>query len=347
MRKHKIYEWDSLKENIKDASSCKLLLGNGASIAVCNNFAYGSLYEKADEANRIDDNVKRLFEDFHTTDFEFVLGLLRETNRVNKILRIEDNRTARLYGVLQETLINTITKIHPVREIIRSSLLPISNFMKQFDTVLSLSYDLLVYWAMLEGNDYYKHGYWFKDCFVDENMFEEDFDYLYSPHGDAGGATLVFYPHGNLILAIDSQGNEIKLSKLKESFLITTITQKWKQQDCIPLFVSEGDTGEKLRTIRRSNYLDIVYHDVVGSKCDYLVIYGWAFKDDDDHILRALVDGEFEQIAVSVHLDGGNVEAYCDRVGYKLKNMHRNLHKKYRYKVQFFNSQSSGCWNNN
>lgn len=347
MREHRIRDWADVWEDIKDDSSRKLLLGNGASIAIYDKFAYSSLYEEADKANRINTNVKRLFEDFKTTDFEFILRRLWETNRINKLLNIKDYRTLNLYRSLKQTLIETTTEIHPMPEEIQGSLFPISNFMKQFDTVLSLNYDLLVYWAMLKGNDQYKSGQWFKDCFLDEGMFEQDFDYLRKPIGDAKGATLVFYPHGNLILATDSIGNEIKLSKSSELYLLNRIIHEWERGDCISLFVSEGSTDEKLRTIRQSSYLDIVYHYLVESKCDSLVVYGWSFKDEDDHILRAIVNGEFEKLAVSVHLDGGDVESYCSQVEFKLRKMYKNLHKKYRYRVQFFDSRSKGCWNNN
>jgi hypothetical protein len=49
---------------------------------------------------------------------------------------------------------------------------------------------------MLAGNERLQCQ-WFKDAFVD-GVFKHDFDFLYKPHGSAGGSSLVFYPHGSL-----------------------------------------------------------------------------------------------------------------------------------------------------
>ena len=97
-----------------------------------------------------------------------------------------------------------------------------AEFMKRFETVLSLNYDLLVYWAMLKGNDEY--GNWFKDGFIDEGRFDNDYEVLREPLG-AERATLVFYPHGNLILATDLIGDEVKLSRSGEKYVLDDSSQ--------------------------------------------------------------------------------------------------------------------------
>ncbi len=340
MKKHKIRKWKEIKDDFKD----KLLLGNGASIAVWDGFNYSSLYEEARKADRIGNRLDNLFKDFETTDFEHVLRLLSETKRVNELLGIDEGDTSELYGIVKETLRQTISDIHPAYEDVESSLLPIADFMKQFSTVLSLNYDLVVYWAMLKGNDNY--GQWFKDAFVEDGRFENDFDYLYKPYYDAEGATLVFYPHGNFILATELFGDEIKLTRSGEVYLLDTVLSTWEQGEYIPLFVSEGNTAEKLRAIRRSNYLDTVYDGTVERPSDTMVIYGWSFRDEDDHILKALVNGEPKTVAISVHIESGDVESYCERAEYKISNMHHRLHKKSVCKIQFFDAGSEGCWNN-
>ena len=208
MKKYPIHKWADIQKDFGHT----LILGNGASRAVWERFKYPSLYTEAKKTGRIDTNLTKLFSDFGTTDFEYVLRLLSQTKQVNRILRIEDRRTRSLYRKLKKTLIDTIRDVHPKHEQIKSKLLPMAQFMKRFDTVLSLNYDLLVYWAMLEGND--KYGKWFKDGFVDEGRFDNDYEVLHDAY-QAEGATLVFYPHGNLILATEFLGDEIKVNKSK------------------------------------------------------------------------------------------------------------------------------------
>jgi hypothetical protein len=337
--KYRIYQW----EDIQDIFKQKLLLGNGASRAVWESFKYPSLYEEAKKAGRIDLSLTKLFSDFGTSDFEYILRLLSQTKRVNKTLHIQDGNTPRLYRKLKKTLIDTVRDIHPTHEQVKNFLLPMAQFMKRFDTVLSLNYDLLVYWAMLDGND--KYGNWFKDGFVDEGRFDNDYHALHEPYLSED-ATLVFYPHGNLILATEFLGDEVKLSRLGKKYLLDEILKIWEERDHIPLFVSEGETEEKLQAIRRSNYLKTVYDYEIDTRSDSLVIYGWSFRDEDEHILKGIVNGGIDGIAVSVHTGSRNAQSFCETVKYKINKMHYTLNKERKCKVYFFDSESNNVWIN-
>ncbi len=336
----KIHKW----ANIQKEFTNKLLLGNGASRAVWDKFKYPSLYKEAQKAGRLDADLVQLFDDFVTGDFEYILRLLSQTNKVNEILDIKDKKTLFLYQDLQEALIGTIRSIHPEAEQVKSLLLPMAEFMKRFDTILNLNYDLLVYWAMLEANNHF--GQWFKDGFIDEGRFNNSYQYLKEPYDDADGFTLVFYPHGSLILATDSHGGEIKLSKTCDQYLLNTILGIWKERNNIPLFISEGATGKKLEAIRRSNYLKTVYDCEVEGNCKSLVVYGWSFGDQDEHILKGIIKGGVERIAVSVHESTNNEQDYCEYVERKVRMMEKSLNKKTESKIYFYDSDSDGVWIN-
>ena len=338
MSKYRIYEWEEIKDEFTD----KLLLGNGASRAVWDSFEYRSLYEEAESVERISPRLAKLFLNLGTNDFEYVLRLLSQTRRVNQILQIRDEYTSKLYRKLKRALIDTIHEIHPKHEQVKSQLPVIAEFMKSFDTVLSLNYDLLVYWAMMEGND--KYGNWFKDGFIEERRFDNDYEKLRESY-KAEGATLVFYPHGNLILATTFLGDEVKLSRADEKLLLDRILEIWQEEDHIPLFVSEGETQEKVQAIRRSNYLKTVYDCEVETKNDSLVIYGWSFGEQDEHILRGIIHGGVDRIAISVHTTSGNIESFCNTVQYKIAKMKLTLKKKEKCRICFFDSESDGVWN--
>ncbi len=115
-----------------------------------------------------------------------------------------------------------------------------------------------------------------------------------------------------------------------------------------PLFVSEGGSAEKLEAIRRSNYLKTVYDTAVEIKTESIAIFGWSFRDEDEHILKGIIKGGVDRIAVSVHTSSGNAEAFCETVTH---NIHKVYHKleygKRKIKkctVYFFDSDTDGCW---
>jgi len=279
-----------------------------------------------------------MFEQFKTTNFEFIMKLLLEANQVNEVLNIEDEKTRDYYYELRDTLTSTIRSIHPAHQSIEHLLPKIANFLVNFRTVLSLNYDLLVYWSMLAGNDKLECQ-WFKDCYV-HGEFQKDFDYLYKPYAPAKGATLVFYPHGSLFLATDIYGNEEKLSRSIEDYLLETILSKWTEKDYIPLFVSEGTTSEKFRAITRSNYLNTVYDSILTKINGSLVIYGWSASEQDEHIFNAIDHRGITDIAVSVHTENPHWESYCDRIEDRIALTH-NLRD---INLYFFDSRCEGCW---
>jgi len=64
-----------------------ILLGNGASIAIDDSFAYGSLKEHATDNGLLTDDIQSLFDFFHTDDFELILRIVWQATNVNKSLR--------------------------------------------------------------------------------------------------------------------------------------------------------------------------------------------------------------------------------------------------------------------
>lgn len=308
-------------------------------MAIGERLSYRSLYERVCESGRLNHEIINMFEYFGTTNFEFIMKLLLEASRVNEVLEIDDDKTKDYYHEIRDSLIDTIREIHPTHESVENLLPKIAYFLMNFTTVLSLNYDLLVYWSMLEGNDKLECR-WFKDCYV-RGAFDNDFaDYMYEPQPPATGATLVFYPHGSLFFVTDIDGNEEKLSHHEDEVLLETILARWKEKDYIPLFVSEGNTTAKFHAIKRSNYLNTVYDSVLRRMTGSLVIYGWAASEQDEHIFNGIDHKEITDIAVSVHTENPHWESYCERIANQIYSMH-NLKDVTLY---FFDSQCEGCW---
>lgn len=333
MEKIKIDAWASLR----DVNWQTLLLGNGASIAIHNEFAYPTLHSVAD-AKGLLATTAPIFAKLGTTDFEHVLLACWYAEHVNVALGTPSADISAAYAEVRTALIQAVHSVHPVHADVAADLQRAGTFASSFPTVVSLNYDLTLYWAMLLFNA--ANGSWFKDAFH-HGEFQTDWGYLRRPLPPATGATLVFYPHGSLSVARDYIGDETKIA-VAAGDLLETITHRWSSGHYVPVFVSEGTSKEKVASIRRSHYLTNVYEEVLPELGENLVVYGWSFDERDQHVLNAISANPPKRMAVSVFTGqpDGDQQAFCHQV---LKAAGRSLPDTV---LTFFDSWSPGCWNN-
>ena len=328
--------WDALRESAWDT----LLLGNGASIAIHREFAYPTLHSIAD-AKGLLPTTAPIFAKLGTTDFEHVLLACWYAEHVNVALGTPSADISAAYAEVRTALIEAVHSVHPIHADVAAELQRVGTFASAFPTVVSLNYDLTLYWAMLLFNA--ANGSWFKDAFH-HGEFQTDWEYLRRPYGHAAGATLVFYPHGSLSVARDYIGDETKIAASTGATgdLLEAITRKWSSGHYVPVFVSEGTSKQKIAAIRRSHYLTNVYEEVLPSLGESLVVYGWSFDERDQHVLDAISANPPKRMAVSVFTGqpDGDQQAFCHQV---LKVIGRSLPGT---EVTFFDSRSPGCWNN-
>jgi len=323
--------------NISREGWSAILLGNGASIAIHKEFAYPTLHGVAD-AKGLLATTAPIFARLGTTDFEHVLLACWYAEHVNLALGTPSADITAAYAEVRTALIEAVHSVHPVHADVAADLQRVGAFASAFPTVVSLNYDLTLYWAMLLFNA--ANGSWFKDAFH-HGEFQTDWGYLRRPLPPAMGATLVFYPHGSLSVARDYIGDETKIA-VAAGDLLDTITRRWSSGHYVPVFVSEGTSKEKVAAIRRSHYLTNVYEEVLPSLEESLVVYGWSFDERDQHVLDAIAANSPKRMAVSVFTGqpDGDQQAFCHQV---LKAVGRSLAGT---TVTFFDSQSPGCWNN-
>jgi hypothetical protein len=333
MEKINIDVWASLR----DANWQTLLLGNGASIAIHNEFAYPTLHSVAD-AKGLLATTAPIFAKLGTTDFEHVLLACWYAEHVNVALGTPSADISAAYAEVRTALIQAVHSVHPVHADVAADLQRAGTFASSFPTVVSLNYDLTLYWAMLLFNT--ANGSWFKDAFH-HGEFQTDWGYLRRPLPPATGATLVFYPHGSLSVARDYIGDETKIA-VAAGDLLETITHRWSSGHYVPVFVSEGTSKEKVASIRRSHYLTNVYEEVLPELGENLVVYGWSFDERDQHVLNAISANPPKRMAVSVFTGQSEADqqAFCHQV---LKTVGQSLAGT---DVIFFDSLSPRCWRN-
>ncbi len=329
-----IHQWADIKSHYKH----NLLLGNGSSIAVSPTFSYRSLYTESKNHGYISPTVEKLFSKFHTTDFEEVLKALWYAESVNRELGLPVRPLQSSYREVRDALVSTIRVIHPEYTVVEHHLSKIYKYMKKFKNVVSMNYDLIPYWAMLNGNEEFGCT-WFKDGFVRNRgrEFAGNIKFLRKYHGKCKGATLLFYPHGNLAFAQENGTKEIKIRRSAINSLLEEIVSYWKSGLHVPLFVSEGTSRNKLESINRSKYLNNIFYEILPNLDKTLVVYGWRIGAQDKHILEKLGECSFERVAVSVNGSGIKAQRFCDRAKRQLNDVGIK-------KVEFFDSKSSGCW---
>lgn len=312
-----------------------VLLGNGASIAVSPRFSYGSLLGHAVERGLLADDARRLFEFFGTQDFELILRIVWQATNVNRSLQIQDARTRQAYIRVRECLIQAVRDVHPEYHEVSAQLPAIYRFLKGFDTVVSLNYDLIIYWAMTYGLNV-EDRHVFKDCFLGGGIFDDNWQRLREPIGYALSTTLVFYPHGSLVLCRNRVEQERKIHNLQNG-LLGAILQMWQSEEVVPLFVSEGTWQQKVSSIQNSYYLSTVYREVLPSQRQTLAIYGWGMGEHDLHLLQRMRGSGVQRVAVSVFRGD---QAYCNRAFQIIRDTLGPF-----VQIDFFDSESPGCWN--
>ena len=246
---------------------------------------------------------------------------------------------------VRDSLIKSVRYVHQSsREKYNEVKGNIIHFCESFKLIFSINYDLLLYWAMMDGNDSTKSPYRFKDCFLSGK-----FDYeskTISPEN----STIVFYPHGHLMLITNGDSVESKIHA-DGGPLIDAIDCQWKYPSVYPLFVSEGSTEEKLLSIMSSEYLRAVYNDMKSTN-GKVVIYGWSLGGADMHLLNALSESTITHIAISIHSDSNAALAiqhnnYLDAKKHQIISKISSAYEiknKEKPEIIFFNANSPGCW---
>jgi hypothetical protein len=347
-----IMQWNDIKGDFTET----LLVGNGGSIALTDNFSYKSLYGYADKHKLLQKEAIAVFDKFYKKerDFERVLYRLWQADYINQkfnVAKDERGKVHKGYLKVRLSLINAVKDIHPPHSSLQFDLPNVGEFISGFKTIFSLNYDLMLYWASQKVNERKRNL--IKDGFnVPVNLsiaqknrtfeFSNDVDSLREPYRDNDSSTMVFYPHGSLLLyQTRSRKDERKIISSKEDRLLKTITDFWARNDGNPIFVCEGDSDRKLEAISGSKYLNHVYQNELPRAGKTLTIYGWGMGVQDAHIVKQLVKGGYRKIAMSIHTQDKSQNQLEQEMSTYLQKLKKIVSPE---NVEFFDAASDGCW---
>lgn len=295
----------SFAEALADAeqyNKCHALLGNGFSIACRPNiFAYGKLFEQADFSS-ISPTAKDAFAALGTQDFERVIKALRDASKIVSAYGGPAALAASLGADadgLRELLVQTIAASHPAwpGELTEDEYQSCRAFLANFNTVYTLNYDLLLYWAHMHTPE--------SEAPSSDDGFrtsQDDFDAAYVVwEPDQSHEQNTWFLHG--ALHVFDSGTEIQKYTWKNTGvrLIDQIRNALSR-NFFPLFVSEGTSAEKYERIRHNDYLAKAYRSF-SSIQGALFIYGHSLAKNDDHYLRCIQRGKVSHLYVGLYGD--------------------------------------------
>lgn len=303
--------YDEVLEAIKEQKRY-LLLGNGFSMAYnSQRFSFTSLLDNAVERGLINKTspIYKVFTQFDTKDFEEVVKLLETSTKVLKtygvLSKADEKKILDDSKSLKKYLVDVITNNHPdkITEISDDEFFNSANFIKNFEKVYTLNYDLLLYWSCIKLQSFIEEEQ-IKDSVLDisdgfYDPYEQTTDYVVFENG--GKSFNVNFLHGGLHI-FDKKSEIIKntFSRTDKSLKVQTLENLNK--DIYPIFVSEGKSEQKKAKIIHNAYLNHCYKSLssIGTKNSSLIIFGTLLKRNDTHIRKAILKSKVENIYIGL-----------------------------------------------
>lgn len=324
----------------KSTAKKHLVLGNGFSVDLFPDiFNYKRLAEKI-----TDPNIKAVFNEFNTSDFEFVVLKLTESLRV---LNYYDSKREIFNKVqedsekLKEILISVITNAHPENPtlITNNQYKSCYEFLKHFEDgrKYTFNYDLILYWVYmhfldnsetpLKSDDGFRTNIE-NDSMVTWEIGREHRQNLYYLHG----AMHIFKDLNAVIRKYTwSNGDKTIGQQVRESI----------ENNQFPVFISEGTSEHKLKRIKENGYLSRSFSSLKNIAGD-LFIFGHSIRDEDDHVFEIINSNKgLKKIFISLH---GDISSDWNKKIISKINIWRNNYKLKDREYYFYNSSSTIIW---
>jgi hypothetical protein len=157
-------------------------------------------------------------------------------------------------------------------------------FLKHFDKVFSLNYDLLLYWVNLEKR-LLKDGFGLGSD-VDEGRFKGPFLKHAYCH--------IFNLHGGLHLFQNEIGEVYKALNHCDG-VIANITHEIAKNERLPLYVAEGTSKSKMRKINSVEYLRQCFRTLQETTAAVFV-FGHSADQNDAHIYHAIFGSKAKHV---------------------------------------------------
>mgnify|MGYP006289482593 CR=1 FL=1 len=281
--------WQEIKQEYPKVD---LLLGNGFSLNFSDKFHYDKLFEEFLKSS----SNSSLYRKFRTSNFELIMSELQTALKVNDYFKIDSNNIQSSVNELKDGLLKAIAENHPqgydIDELKISSII---DEMKLFSNIFTLNYDLLLYrilMRLVEQTDEGKNSFW------GDHFEYYDGSHLIFKNGRNDILNSVFYLHGSLFI-FRKDYSVFKIKKGNHNYSIIEDIKNNIKNGFMPVIITEGTHGNKLKAIKSNYYLNHCYTKLIDSK-NPILIYGTSLSEQDKHIIEAL-NKQDKKIIFSIH----------------------------------------------
>ncbi len=313
----------------------ELLVGNGSSISVSPKFFYTSLYDIAATKSEptLSPDARAIFQGLRLSDFEAVLSKIKTAIEVAEALGAPELRLQLAYDSIRDALVGAVAAIHPQPGDVQDGwLVSASSFLRSFKSVYTTNYDLLLYWAAMKDTNHFVDMFWSK-------KFNFAFDVA---NATISGATRtgIFYLHGAL-MPYENESRHVakRVTTDVNPVLLPWILDRIGSGD-VPVFISEGDSDDKLTAINSFAYLDFVLSSFRNSTAN-TVVYRHRLGLADNHIVKALKESGRKLFAVGLWPESADqLEADRSRITAGLSQTSSKLTRT----IRFFDGRTLDMW---
>lgn len=298
-------------------------------------FSYGSL-AKAAALPALSVDKTEPFQKVGSEDFETVVERLRTAAKLGQIYGLDASQINRLKvdaRVVRNGLADVLADRHPKTAVSLSDeeIRHVREFLKPFDDVFTLNYDMLLYWAItrpsLISGVAARDGFGpFEDEIVWQKRLPQHVHFL----------------HGALHLFVEDR--KLKKLNFKQHGPMLSEVKRPINIDKYPLIVTEGSSAEKKARIDRSAYLSTTLErfEAISSA---LFIHGVSMSPNDNHIFEKIESEKSKIQALYVGVHGSQTsessEALMRRV-MLMQKRRRQTGKK--LKTRFYDAESAHVW---
>lgn len=321
---------------LKPGEKPSILLANGFSQAWKHEtFNYQYLLQKADFGDR-DTPIKNIFNNFKTYDFEKVMRALEAAESVCESYGFDQVKIDEIKSdqqVLKDSLIKAIAKTHPLTsgEVTTQQYQYSRAFVKNFQNIFTLNYDLLIYWVV-NKDEIKPTGHFTKDGFYFTKWTNRPEQNVYFLHGG-----LHLYDDGHSICKHKFKEGSADKNGFVENITIVDQVRDNLDKGRFPLFVSEPTHEKKLARIKHNPYLNYCFN-VLKTLNNPLFIHGHSMSGNDEHIFHQIRNSKIDRVFVSIFGDEysqDNKATMANAVSFI---------KTERVSVEFYDASSAPIW---
>ena len=301
-----------------------LLLGNGFSMAFdINRFSFTNLLQSAVKSEIIKENseLHNIFKSLGTSDFENAIRLLESSSDVLSIYNPESkdiiDKLKLDASSLKKHLVDVVTNNHPenATKIPDTEYFNCIDFIKKFDRIFTLNYDLLLFWVLMKFNDLEEQNKFIgdKDCRLKvsdgfgNSLYGNNDEYVVYKNNDSNFYQTIHYLHGALHI-FDKESEIIKNTYSRTERKLRQQTLDNLEKSIYPIFISEGTANNKKARIIHNSYLNNSFktlrtlknNDSKFKKENSIIIFGTTLKSNDNHIIEAIVESVVKNIFIGI-----------------------------------------------